>query len=102
MTKDELMKIQENTMLTIAQNNSIEKMYITVKSIKYRDGKFYIRDKTVHKFTTSNQLDCYHFTKPYIFTEKDATCRISLTDKKTKEKVLKAWAKNNNQIFTFN
>ena len=102
MTKDELMKIQENTMLTIDQNNSIERMYITVKSIKYHDGKFYIKDKTVHRFTSSNQLDCYHFTKPYIFTEKDAAFRISLTDKKTEEKVLKAWAKNNNQILTFN
>ena len=101
MTKDELMKIQENTMLTIDQNSSIERMYITVKSIRYRDGKFYIKDKTVHRFT-SNQLDCYHFTKPYIFTEKDAAFRISLTDKKTEEKILKAWAKNNNQILTFN
>ena len=102
MTKDELVKIQENTMLTIDQNGSIERMYITVKSIRYHGGKFYIRDKTVHRFTSSNQLNCYHFTKPYIFTEKDATCRISLTDKKIEEKILKAWAKNNNQIFTFN
>lgn len=101
MTKAELMKIQENTMLTIDQNSSIGRMYITVKSIRYHAGKFYIKDKTVHKFT-ANQLDCYHFTKPYIFTEKDAAFRISFTDKKTEEKILKAWAKNNNQILTFN
>lgn len=102
MTKDELVRIKEDTMLTIAQSNSIEKIYITVKSVRYRNGKFYIKDKVVHKFSSSNQLDSYHFTQPYTFTEKDATTRISLTDKKTEEKILKAWAKNNNKILLFN